>query len=270
MFGGGGDSSGQILQNQRDQESQKEKGRALINRIFGVGAQGAPLPEPNQQNYYKTVESGPDGDPTRVPDVDAYNRAYQDYLDSQVSPDVAGNAAARDASYDRVRQATLDYNRNKLDTDREPAERQLRFALLRSGNSGGSLDIDQNNLLQRKYDQGILDSTNAADAAALGARSSDEKARLDLLSRINSGLDQGSAIAGASQQLQTSADNAIANAKGSVIGNVFDNAGLLYQAQQKGEGGSDAMARYFQSRRPSSVVPTIGGTSATGTLVRNP
>lgn len=240
MGGGGGGGDGGASERQAQQEKEKGSARAAINRIFGVGASASDAPTREQ---FTTPGYDPYGDgniPAKF-DEAGYDNALAGYTASG-SPDV--NAAARTAGYDRIKSAVLDFNKNKLDTDREPAARQLNFALLRSGNAGGSVDIDQNNLMQRKYDQGLLDATNSADAAALEAKSGDEEARLNLLSRIDAGMDQGSAIAGANQQLQNSADRAIAAAKGQSIGNVFDNAGLLYQTSQVANGQNDASSLY--------------------------
>ncbi len=182
--------------------------------------------------------------------------------------EIAAAQSGRDQAYDRVRSSVLDFNKNKLDTDREPAARNLKFALLRTGNSGGGLDVDQNNLLQRKYDEGLLNATNAADAASLGARSSDEESRLNLLSRIDAGMDQGSAIAGANNQLRNSADAAISNAKGQSLGNAFDNAGLLYQTSQVGAGNSDAAALYNRLFRNGGIGAGTPISGYSGTTVK--
>lgn len=240
MGGGGGGGDGGASERQAQQEREKASARAAINRVFGMGASASDAPTREQ---FTTVGYDPFGD-GNVPstfDQAGYDKAMQAYTTTG-TPDA--NAAARTAGYDRIKSAVLDFNKNKLDTDREPAARQLNFALLRSGNSGGSLDVDQSNLLQRKYDQGLLDATNSADAAALEAKAGDEESRLNLLSRIDAGMDQGSAIAGANQQLQNSADRAIAAAKGNSIGNVFDNAGLLYQTSQVANGQNDAASLY--------------------------
>lgn len=265
MSGGGGGDGGVAIQQQ--QEAKKARAREAINRIFGIGQSTSPYITAPQQSQYGTRMYDDEGQEIFTPDVEGYQDALSAFNSSLIAPDVEANKKARDDAYARVRQATLDVSKQKLNEDREPAARQLRFALMRTGNSGGSLDIDQNNLLQRKYDQGLLDATNASDSAALGAKTSDERARLDLLSRIDAGMDQGSAIQGATSQLQNSADQAIATAKGQTLGNVFDNAGLLYQANQIGQGNTNA-SQLFQKMRSVYNSPFSAG-AANGRVVGN-
>jgi len=265
--GGGGGGDGGYSAQQAAQEARKEAARAAVNRIFGVGGDvvtKTPIygEAPVNQGYFEGADMGGyvPASTTGAAPVIGYNE----------TTDTAASDAlkARQAGYDRVKTATYDLNKQKLDTDRTDAARALKFALLRSGNAGGGLDIDQNNLLQRKTDQGIIDSTNMADAAALQAKTSDEKARLDLLSRIDAGMDQGSAVQGAQSQLQSSADTALSQAKGNVIGNVFDNAGLLYQTAQGGNAYANGMNNYMRRKSGgmgvsapsfSGVVNSTGG-----------
>lgn len=180
-----------------------------------------------------------------------------------------GDPSAREQTYADVRQGTIDVNQKKLNEDRVSANRALKFALLRSGNEGGSLNIDEGAKAQKAYDKGALDITNQADAAALGAKTSDEKARLDLLSRVDAGMDQGSALAGAENALQTNADHALAGARGATIGNAFDNAGLLYQAQQVGAGNGDAINNFLRLKNGMPTISAPGSSSnANGNTIR--
>lgn len=177
------------------------------------------------------------------------------------APDAATNLAGREAAYDRVRDSVYDVNKQRIDDDAETAGRKLKFALLRSGNAGGGLDIDQNAMLRRTYDKGVLDAGNLGDAASNQARSADEASRLDLLSRIDAGMDQTSAMQGAAAQLRASGDAAIANARGQSLGNIFNDAGLLYQANEIGQGRQDA--RNWYNRGLYGKVP---GSSSGGYL----
>lgn len=269
MSGGGDGGSGEAIRRQDEQEALKAASRAAINKRFGVYTpmtSTAPAP---------AFVDGGDESPEAAASINrqlSEGQAAQalslDQQNAATRTEAERAKAERDAEYQRIRDSVLAFNQQKLSADKEPAQRNLKFALLRSGNSGGSVDIDQNNLLRRKEDEGVLQAQNAADAAALNARTSDEQARLNLLSRVDAGLDQGSAIAGTNAQLQNSAANAIAQAKGQTIGNVFDNAGLLYQAQQQGQGNADAVAQFqrlFQ-KNTGGVGQPQGGYS--GSIVR--
>lgn len=271
MSGGGDGGSGEAIARQDQQEALKAQSRAAINKKFGVfapapasAASAAPrFLEPNDESPEAThsVNNG-------LRQAQANSIAADAQRGANDEAEAAQAKAEREAEYQRIRDSVLAFNQQKLSADKEPAQRNLKFALLRSGNSGGSVDIDQNNLLRRKEDEGVLQAQNAADAAALNGRISDEQARLNLLSRVDAGLDQGSAIAGTNAQLQTSAANAIAQAKGQTVGNVFDNAGLLYQNQQQGQGSNDAAAAFqalFKKNGSAGVSQPQSGYSGTVT-----
>lgn len=198
-------------------------------------------------------------------EIEARKAAAREAVNSQFGVGDDASMAGREAGYGRVRDSVFDFNRQKIDNDAETAGRKLKFALLRSGNAGGGLDVDQNAMLQRTRDKGLLDAGNLGDAAANQARASDEAARLDLLSRIDAGMDQTSATQGAAAQLRASGDAALANARGQAVGNLFDNAGLLYQTQQVGAGKDDAR-QVWQSIL--NKVPGYASRGGTGTVSR--
>ena len=138
----------------------------------------------------------------------------------------------------------MDVNTNKLDRDLSESERQLKFALGRTGLFAGSEDIAQRGKQREAYNTGVLQSTSLADQAAAGFRGSDERTRLDVISQIESGIDSGTALNNAQRGLELSAQNADANAKGNIIGNVFDDAGLIYQNYNRNQGTQDARNKY--------------------------
>lgn len=250
-MGGGGGQDNSAQQHQEAIEQEKARARAEINQLFGIGGTVRPAKTPATGGSIADMMSSVAG------------------TEEPYAPDVTSdNATARQASYDKVRGDVLAYEKNQLDEDKTPAERNLKFALLRSGNSGGGLDIDQNTLLDKTYDNGLLKATNDADAASLSAKSSDEQARLNILSGINAGMDQSSAIAGANAALANSSAQATAAAKGQTFGNAFDNAGLLYQIGNSNAGSGDAAALY--SKLFGSKSPTVGSASTgySGTTTR--
>lgn len=282
-MGGGGGNDGGYAARQQTIEDNKAQAREAVNRMFGVGA---PITEPifEARTENPVAQDAQDWQAMQEmtrPERRALQRALRDnppsveprsvqvQVGTRELPDLAAqaNMTGRNNAYDRVRSSIFDYNKQRLNDDAELAGRELKFALLRSGNAGGSLDIDQNSLLRRRYDKGVLESTNQGDAAANQARASDDAARLDLLSRIDAGMDQTSAIQGAANQLRTSGDTAMASARGQSIGNMFDNAGLLYQAQQSGAGRDDA-ARQWYERAMRSKVPGASSGGYAGTSGR--
>lgn len=174
---------------------------------------------------------------------------------------ITGMFDGQDPRYQGIRDSVLGFQKSNLDRDREEAARKLKFSLLRTGNAGGSLQVDEGSKLNRTYDRGLLDATNLADQAAQSARSSDASTKLDLLGRVDSGLDQDAATASAAEQMRLAGDRATSQGLGTALGNVFADAGLMFQTDAARRGLTDAR-KAFQSM--FSTVPGSSGGSYTG------
>ena len=125
-------------------------------------------------------------------------------------PESAANKAARDELYSTVRQNAFDAGKRRLDESQTDAKRNLKFELFAKGLGGGSVDVDQNALLDRTYNQGVIDLGAKADTVRNNMRSSDESTRLNLLQSIDAGMDQGSALSSAIAQMRNASDEAAA------------------------------------------------------------
>ena len=172
------------------------------------------------------------------------------------------NKGLRESLYAGNRNAVLGFNTDKLNKDLSESERQLRFSLGRSGLFAGSEDIAQHGKQRDAYDQGILQSTSLADQSAAGFRSADERTRLDVINQIQGGADTGTALQNAQRGLELSAQNADANSKGNIIGNVFGDAGLIYDSYNQKQGTQDARTKYADPTGAffSNIGKTYSGT----------
>ncbi|HET8870419.1 MAG TPA: hypothetical protein VFM48_08240 [Aquabacterium sp.] len=177
----------------------------------------------------------------QIEDQKARSRAAVNELFGEGDTDAAkANKTGREALYGQVRQSAFDSGLRDANDQAGTARRNLKFSLFANGLNGGSADIDQNALLQRKYDQGILKLGANADLAANDMRNSDEAARLGLLQSVEAGTDQGSAVSSALNQMRNASDRAAANAVGTTVGDLFGNSGLLYLSNQRAQGAADA------------------------------
>lgn len=134
---------------------------------------------------------------------------------------------ARNQLHDTVGNDVFNFHKERLDDSRDQAERSLRFQLARQGQFGGSLDVDQNSELAKGYNNGLLDTRNIADAARNDALARDDQTRIDLINRINAGMDEGSALASAKSQMQSNINQARDNALSQSLGDAFGNVALL-------------------------------------------
>ena len=183
---------------------------------------------------------------------DAYNTALLGYQRGAA-------ARARNQLYDTVSNDTYNFHKQRLDDSRDLAERSLRFQLARQGQFGGSLDIDQNSELSKGYNNGLVDTKNLADAARNEAMARDEQTRIDLINRINAGMDEASAISSANSQMQSNIAQARDNALSQSLGDAFGNVALLKNRWDYQQGMSDIQNRYSNYFTPSGNNGTVRG-----------
>ena len=282
MGGGGGGSDNSYAIQQQNSDNRKAAARNALNAAFGI----APTVAPSQADFQQPQK----GDGGWLGSLNPFNNSFEDYwnpiesdfLDPGLNylygdkstkyeadptsygsaqssyqkaiSDAATNKTARDSLYQSIRDNAFTAGKRGFDERKTDANRNNKFALFAQGLNGGSVDVDENALLDRTYNQGLLDLGAKADAAKTDVKNSDEQSRLQLLQSIDSGTDQGSVLTSALNQLKNNSDAASANAQGTSVGDLFANSGLLYTKSNAARGASDA-ASYF-----SSLFPRTAGT----------
>lgn len=151
---------------------------------------------------------------------------------------------ARNQLYDTTRQASVDLNRRYLDDDAGNTRAQLRARMFGQGLQGGSVDVEQNALVDRNYREGLLGIESEADALRRNLQSSDEAAKFDLLDKIDAGTHGDVAAAEASARLSSSANDALARSRGRTIGNVFQGMANMYPAVDYNRGRAEAAGQF--------------------------
>jgi hypothetical protein len=226
----------------RQQETERKKmaARSSINRLFGAADEGSVRDEFTSSARLSFDPNSAEGGWTETPAMVDEAGASKAYTEAQQ------NRQARDGLYDTVRNNAFDSGKRRLDEDKEQAARKLKFELFARGLSGGSEDIDQNALMGRTYNQGVMDLGAKADSAKAQFRGDDENTRLQLLQSIDAGMDQGSALSSAASRMQVAADRAAAEANGTTLSNVFDSAGLLYEDSRAAKGRLAGQQQAFE------------------------
>lgn len=270
MGGGGGDD---YSAQQAIAESKKQTARNALNAVFGVGSPGG------SAGAAPTPAGGAAGGPTAEyePGQTMLGNVVRQLAPSgPVTPaatgdEIAGNKAGRDTMYQTVRDNAFNSGKRRFDENKDRASRDLRFSLFAQGLNGGSADVDENALLDRTYKQGLLDVGSKADAARTDMMGSDENTRLGLLQSIDSGMDQGSALSSALNQMKINSDRAATSAQGTDVGDLFANAGLLYSKSNAARGRGDANNWWANYGYPSSggVRAPRGGASGSVTSTGN-
>lgn len=263
-MGGGGD--GGYSARQAQQEAEKQKARDALNLMFGVAPTSVGA-APTREQFTKTPGVGSligggfgenrwqpgEGQPQGpIFDEAGYNAALAEW--NARSGEAAKNKSGRDALYQNIRDSAFTAGKRGFDEMRDRASRDLKFSLFAQGLKGGSVDIDENALLGRTYDKGLLDLGAKADAAKTEFANADEQTRLGLLQSIDAGMDQGSALSSALNQMRLNSDRSAAAAQGTALDDLFSNAGLLYTKTNAARGrqaADDFFYGQFPAYRPS-------------------
>lgn len=270
MGGGGNDD---YRQQQAEVEAKKQAARDALNLQFGVAPTGGSAPTREQFTTWRgtpgyvgssEAEGSAPAAGAEYFDQAGYDKALTDWNGREAT--AAGNKTARDALYTKVRDDAFTAGKRGLDEQHERAGRDLKFELFAKGFNGGSVDVDQNALLGRTYDQGLLDLGAKADAARADMRGNDESTRLGLLQSIDAGMDQGSALSSALSQMSVNSDRAAASAAGTSLGDLFDDGSALYVNSQRRKGKTDAtqyLASLFSTQAPAAGAGANGVVTST-------
>lgn len=155
------------------------------------------------------------------------------------------NSLAVNSIYDSPeRQAQIaqftDAIRQQYQTELQEQQRknsnQLQFSLARTGQTGSSLDRDQNRQLGESYQRGVLESERGAQNATAELRAADEASRNQLLGLVQSGGNATVAL----QNAATAQRNNLLAAKSSVdvrnIGDAYSNfSDIFNRSKQQSE-----------------------------------
>lgn len=147
----------------------------------------------------------------------------------------AYDAPERQAQYADFTKALRDHYTNDANRQQAIAGRNLKFAMARSGNVGGSVDVDAKRTLGEEYTQGILTAENKAQGALGDLKAQDETSRLNLIQLAQSGLDSTTAATRAGAQIQASAQGAKSDALAKGLGDVFGTTAGIYKQQQEND-----------------------------------
>lgn len=151
--------------------------------------------------------------------------------------DINAAFAGRESQYADLGNALRERLNMQLGEQRKDATRQSKFALARSGLTGGSAAVDAGRTLARENQEGVLGVERQARAGVAGLRTEDENARTRLISLAQSGNDIGNAGAQSAAMLRANLGSAQNTGSINDLGEVFGRTAATYRAQQ------DAAAR---------------------------
>jgi hypothetical protein len=138
----------------------------------------------------------------------------------------------RQKQYADFGSAQRDLYMQEADRQKGVADRELKFALARSGLTGGSAAVDANRRLGEEYSKGVLESERQAQAAVANLRQSDEGSRANLMALAQSGLNASAASTQAAAALRSNLESAQSASRVDSLGDLF---GSVMTAKKRSE-----------------------------------
>jgi hypothetical protein len=144
----------------------------------------------------------------------------------------AYNSPARQAQYDQYGKDLGNYYTGQVNEQEGINARNLKFAMARSGLTGGSAAVDSNTQLQKDYTKGLLQASQAAQ----GGVSSLKQADINSQNQLTSLAAQGAYTGAIPQQAFLAQDAALKSAgnytNANTLGNLFAGTAQIYQNNQ--------------------------------------
>ncbi len=160
--------------------------------------------------------------------------------------------AGREPQYAALSGAIRDRLNTQFQQQRQQATQQNKFALAKSGLTGGSAAVDAGRRLTREGQEGALQVERQSQAAGADLRAKDEAARTNLISLAQSGSDIGNAGNQAAQMLRANLGGAQNQNLVNGLGDVFGGTAQAYRtasdaaARRRGLSEASTYARAFQ------------------------
>ena len=138
------------------------------------------------------------------------------------------DAPSRQAEYGKLAADTTQFYQSDLDKQKLNNDRALKFALARSGNTGGSVQVDKGRTLGEDYLKGVVEASRKGQAAGANLRQTDESSRMNLLAMAQTGLDATTAGSQAASAIRGNLQAGQADATANSLGDMFTNISDVY------------------------------------------
>ena len=138
----------------------------------------------------------------------------------------------RAAQYQQYNSNLQNYYAGQVNNQEAVNARNLKFAMARSGLTGGSAAVDSNTQLQKDYTQGLLNASQQATAGTSALEQSDVNAKNQLIGLAQQGNFTGAipSQVAAAQSASLGAAQNFGNAQS--LGNIFAGTAGIYQNEQ--------------------------------------
>lgn len=174
------------------------------------------------------------------------------------------DSPSRTDAYGKLAADTTAYYMQQANRQQDQANRNLRFALARSGQAGGSVQADQGEKLGQDYTQAVTEAARRGQQAGAGLQAQDEQERQSLIASAQSGLDATTAASNAASAMRANLATAQSGATANALGDAFGDFANLYQNSKDAaalrRGQLNSYNTVYQSSFGGGGAPTTGGT----------
>lgn len=139
----------------------------------------------------------------------------------------------RQAQYDDFLAANRSLYRGELERVQGQNTRQMKFAMGRSGNAGGSLQVDAGRNLGEAFNKGLIESERMAQGDVASLKQSDQDSRLRLIGMAQGGLDATTGVRNAADALRSNLDAGSATRNTKAVGEAFSDFSGIYKRSQE-------------------------------------
>lgn len=167
---------------------------------------------------------------------------------------------SRTAEYNKLASDTTAYYMQDLNKQKAINDRNMRFALARGGQIGGSVQTDEAKNAGEDYLRGVVEASRRGQAAGAALRGEDEQERANLIALAQSGMSMSQASQAATSALQANLQSQQATATANSLGDAFGDFADLYQ---RSKDAADTRRGYLYGYGsifgPTSTTPYYGG-----------
>lgn len=135
----------------------------------------------------------------------------------------------RQAQYDSYGKNLNDYYTKQVNDAQEVNARNLKFAIARNGQTGGSFAVDANGQLNKDYTKGLLQASQQAQAGRSALQQADINAKNQQISLAEQGAYTGANATAAGQAMGANLDAAKGYTNTNALGNLFQGSANIYQ-----------------------------------------
>lgn len=165
------------------------------------------------------------------------------------------DSPSRTQAYQKLADDTTAYYMQQANRQQDVANRNLKFALARSGQVGGSVQADQGEKLGQDYTNAVTDATRRGQQAGANLQAQDEQERQNLIAAAQGGLDATTAASNAASAMRANLNTAQSSATANALGDAFGDFSNLYQQSKDAKALRQGMLYSYNT----VYQPTFGG-----------